>query len=508
MDPILIVGAGPTGLMTAGEIALSGIPCRIIERRRDRSPWSRAFGLHSRSLELLDARGLGETFLARGYPSPHLVTDAGTVDLHRLPSRYPMLLMIPQNETERILEEYVRGLGVDIERPYEAVEVRQDDEGVDVVVADESGRRHTERATYVVAADGGQSTVRRRLGLPFNGSSYGLSAMLGDVRIARPPGEGMQILSTPRGMVLTSPFNNGLHRLITIDNSVRDLPASTPLSLEDLRASARRILGYELGVSEPSWLSRFTSDWRQMDRYREGRVFFAGDAAHVHSPAAGQGLNTSLQDAFNLGWKLAAAVRGGGMDRLLDSYNNERHPIGTRVLQYSDMFLRAMSVRNPALWAVRRAALRALLTVPARRRALREGVSAIAYRYAPPSGVPTDDLSCTRVPEMSLVRADGSQIRVYELLRQGRHLLVYTSGMGYDDEAASWERAVEPWSDRVTFVCARFARGAPKWRKLMLIRPDAYFAATTDTPSEAWLKAVTRFWVGETAATVRQPAKA
>jgi len=349
---VIVVGAGPVGLMAAGELAGAGIRCTVLERRAEESNLTRAFAVNARTLELLDARGVADELVELGQPV-RTVQAFGRVqvDLSGLPSRFPFLLVVPQYHTERVLEERAAALGVQVVRGAEVTGLRQDADGVEVEVR--GGDRL--RASYLVGADGVRSAVREALGLPFPGRSVLRSVMLADVRLAEEPEDLLSISSTDAGLSFLAPFGDGWYRVIAWDRR-RQLPDDAPVTLDEVRDIVRRTRHTDYGMHDARWMSRFHSDERQVERYRAGRVFLAGDAAHVHSPAGGMGMNAGLQDAANLGWKLAAAVHGWAPAWLLDSYDAERHPVGRSVLRISGGLLR-MGIMHPApLRAVRNVA--------------------------------------------------------------------------------------------------------------------------------------------------------
>ncbi|HEX5769928.1 MAG TPA: FAD-dependent monooxygenase, partial [Nocardioidaceae bacterium] len=316
---VLVVGAGPTGLLLAGDLAEAGVDVMVLERRVEESNITRAFGVHARTLEQLDARGLADDLAATGAHVQQLrLFGRISLDLGRLPSRFNYLLVTPQYETERVLLERVDELGVEVLRGTEFVGLRQDDAGVDVRARSRDGQELSVRATYVVGADGVGSRVRRSLGLPFPGKSVLRSIMLADVRLGRPPTDVLSLNAVSDGFAFVVPFGDGWYRVIAWDrcNQVGD---EAPVELDEIREVTRKALGTDFGMYGARWMSRFHSDERQVPEYRVGRVFLAGDAAHVHSPAGGQGMNTGMQDAANLGWKLAAAVQGWAPPGLLDS---------------------------------------------------------------------------------------------------------------------------------------------------------------------------------------------
>src|SRR5918998_288274 len=308
---VLVVGAGPTGLMLAGDLARAGLGCTVLERRTEESNLTRAFAVHARTLELLDARGLADDLVATGARVGGLrVFGQLEVDLSRLSSRLPYVLVTPQYNTERVLEEHASALGARIVRGAEVVSLRQDDDGVELDVRYKDGTLGTQGATYAVGTDGVHSKVRQALGLPFPGHSAVQSVMLADVQLGEAPEEVLTVNATGDGFSFLAPFGDGWFRVIAWDRR-RQLPDDAPVELDEIRDITQRVLGTDYGMHNPRWMSRFHSDERQITKYRVGRVFLAGDAAHVHSPAGGQGMNAGLQDAANLGWKLAAIGRRG-----------------------------------------------------------------------------------------------------------------------------------------------------------------------------------------------------
>lgn len=351
---VLVVGAGPTGLLLAAELAQAGVPTTLVERRHTESSLTRAFAVHARTLEVLDARGTADELVAGGAPLDRVrVFGAAELDLARLPTRFPFVLVTPQYETERVLRERAEAVGVEIRTGTELVSLRQDADGVEAELRGRDGTVRTERTSYLVGADGVHSTVRRAVGLPFVGrSSVMSSVVLADVRLAEPPAEVLTANGTGNGFAFVVPFGDGWYRVITWYRH-RQLPDDAPVTLEEVREDTRRVLGTDYGMHDARWLSRFHNDERQTPHYRQGQVLLAGDAAHTHSPAGGQGMNTGLQDAFNLGWKLAATVQGRADDALLDSYEAERHPVGQRVVRMTGALIRLVVLRPPPLRAVR-----------------------------------------------------------------------------------------------------------------------------------------------------------
>jgi 2-polyprenyl-6-methoxyphenol hydroxylase-like FAD-dependent oxidoreductase len=464
---VAIVGAGPTGLALAGELALAGVSCAVFERRAEEPNITRAFAVHARTLELLDARGLTDRLLPRGVrvngvsPAPGAYLDLGI-----LPGRYPMLLIVPQSGTEQLLEERAHELGVPIRRGYELVDMTQDGEAVRLQLQGPDGPEVV-TAAYVVGADGAHSAVRRLIGVDFVGTQYATHIMLADVRLARPPGETLFGATTTEGLVLFVPFGDGWFRAIAWDRSREEVPLSEPVTGDEIRRSFRRIAGDDFGMEEPRWSTRFLSERRQARHYRKGRVFLAGDAAHVHSPVGGQGMNTGIGDAVNLGWKLGAAVHGWARPDLLDTYEQERHPVGERVLRMTDGAYKLVMARTRAGLALRQQVIRVMLRVPLARRRIAGLLSGLDIRYRRPAGA--HPWVGRRMPDLT---GRGGE-RVYEALRAGRFVLV-----GDVDQPT-----VADWSDRVAaFSCAP----QEKMPGTLLVRPDGYvdWAADEATATE------------------------
>ncbi|MEQ4721024.1 FAD-dependent monooxygenase [Nonomuraea sp. B19D2] len=453
MSEVIVVGAGPTGLLLAGDLAEAGIAVTVLERRDDRiSNLSRAFGVHARTLEQLDARGLADQLVPMGAALRRVrLFERVEVDLGALPSRYPYLLIIPQYNVEHLLLERALKAGVEIVYDAEVLEVGQDAIGVTVTTA-----HGAHRAAYAVGADGFHSAVRRALGQPFPGKSVLKSIMLADVRVAEQPAELLTVNGVGDAFAFIAPFGDGYHRVFAWDR-LHSVPDDAPLTLDEVRDVARRALGTDFGMHDARWLSRFHSDERQVPHYRVGRVFLAGDAAHVHSPAGGQGMNTGIQDAANLAWKLAAVLRGAP-DALLDTYHTERHPVGRSVLRSSGAIIRAAMIESAAGRAVRGFAARRALSVPKVREKVTGQLSGIGYHYPAPHGA--HELTGARASDVPL--AGGG--RLYEALRDRRFVLI-------------GDADVTGRQDRVNVV-APAVPGGP----LVLVRPDGYVGwAGTDT---------------------------
>ncbi|MGV9272084.1 FAD-dependent monooxygenase [Streptomyces griseosporeus] len=472
---VIVVGSGPTGLLLAGDLATAGIPVTVVEKRPHKiSNLSRAFVLHARTLEQLDARGLADGIEDAGRPLDRLrLFGRLTVALDTLPSRFNHLLVIPQYEVEKALERRALEAGVDFRHETEVTGLAQDADGVTLRVRTAAGEEEL-RAAYVVGTDGMRSAVRDAIGLPFPGHSAIRSVVLADVRLAEEPANLLTVNAVGDAFAFLAPFGDGYYRVIGWHRG-RNVPDSEPLDLEEIKEITRLALGRDYGMHDARWMSRFHSDERQAPAYRVGRVFLAGDAAHVHTPAGGQGMNTGLQDAANLGWKLAQVLHGHASGALLDTYEAERHPVGRSVLRSSGGIVRMAMAKRP--WTL---ALRAALTTflnnaaPARRKVVGR-LTGIGYRYPAPRGA--HRLTGARVPDVAL--AGGG--RLYEALRGGRFVLITPEP--YEAEPAR--------KDRLTA-----AQWAGARRTALLVRPDGYTAWASDDATPADIETALAAHVG------------
>jgi 2-polyprenyl-6-methoxyphenol hydroxylase-like FAD-dependent oxidoreductase len=440
---VAVVGAGPTGLLLAGDLARAGVDVTVLERRGTESNLTRAFGVHARTLEHLDARGLADEVVAGGAPIERLrLFDHLRIDLSTLPTRFPYLLITPQYNVESALEKRATAAGARIVRDAQVTALRQDAEGVELTVGGT-----TVRAAYAVGADGVRSVVRDALGLPFPGKSVLKSIMLADVRLAHAPEDVLAVNAVGDAFAFVAPFGDGWYRVFAWDRR-HQVPDTAPVTLDEIRDVMRRALVTDFGLRDARWISRFHSDERQAPHYRVGRVFLAGDAAHVHSPAGGQGMNTGLQDAANLGWKLAAVTRGQAPDGLLDTYESERHPVGHLVLRSSGAIIRMAMIRSRAGRLTRNLVGGAALRLPPVARKAAGTISGIGIDYP-------------RAPRAGDVPLRDSR-RLYEVLRDGKFVLLALETAG---------PALHGRQDRVTL--APPADGTMPWT---LVRPDAHIA--------------------------------
>ena len=467
-DEVVEVGAGPTGLMLACELALGGVQVTVLEERTTAPNITRAFAVHARTLELLDGRGLADELLDRGIPVRSVAPPGGaTLDLSRLPTRYGMVLIVPQSGTEHVLEARAAELGVVVRRGAKMVGLRQDADGVTVDLA--GGECLT--AAYVAGCDGAHSKVRELVGIDFVGKQYETHILLADVRLASPPAETLFARTGTEGVVLFVPFGDGWFRAIAWDRLREQAPLSEPVTLDEITDAFRRIAGQDFGMSEMRWSSRFLSERRQARHYRSGRAFLAGDAAHVHSPLGGQGMNTGLGDAINLGWKLAAAVRGQAPSWLLDSYERERHPVGAGVLRLTDAF-NQLVLSGASRRRLQALVLGTLLRIPRTRRFLAERLSGIGIAY--PRSKDEDWLVGRRMADV-----DCGGTRLYELLRAGKFVLVTPTPVALGEH------------DVIHAIDNR-----PELPDAVLVRPDGYVAwASERLPHSDEVRAAIGHWI-------------
>ena len=462
MNDVIIAGGGPTGLMLAAELRLHGVRVVVLEKEHEPTAVVRALGLHARSIEVMDQRGLLDKFLALGKRYPLGGFFAGItkpVPAH-LGTAHGYVLGIPQPEIERLLYEHARALGAEIRRGSALTGLSQDEHGVTVETA--AGEL---RARYLVGCDGGHSTVRKLLGVGFPGEPSRIETLIADVRLTAPRAEVVAAVAEVRRTQLRfgiAPFPNGSYRVI-VPAAGLAADRSVPPALDELRARLRAVAGSDFGAYEPSWLSRFGDATRQAARYRTGRVLLAGDAAHIHPPVGGQGLNLGVQDAFNLGWKLAAEIAGRAPAGLLDTYHAERHPVAADVLDNTRAQTLLMST-EPGPRSVRRL-LTELMDIEEANLRVIEKIMATAVRYDLGDG---HELLGRRLRDLRLKR-NG---RLYELTRAGRGLLLDQSGRL---SAAGWADRVDHVADTVETGDAGDASdglAAPA----VLLRPDGHVA--------------------------------
>jgi 3-(3-hydroxy-phenyl)propionate hydroxylase len=473
---VVIAGGGPTGMMLAAELTLAGADVLIVERRSSfKLESSRSRGLHSRTIEVLDQRGVVDRFLAEGKAVQVQAFAGVSLDISDFPTRHNYGMALLQSHFERIMSGWLDELGVAILREREVTGLKQDDGGVDVALSD--GR--SLRAQYLVGCDGGRSVVRKAAGIDFAGWDPTTIWIQAEVEMQEQPEFGL------RGGGGIGPAEGGLVgvTLIEPDSSRTDEP-----TLEDLRAALLRVDGTDHGVHSPRFISRFTDMTRQAVAYRSGRVLVAGDAAHVHPPMGGQGLNIGVQDSVNLGWKLAQVVKGTSPVSLLDTYQAERHPVGARVLQ-NTMAQRALGATDERTRALR-GLLAKLLAMDQPRKYIAGMISGLDVHYDLGEGHP---MLGWRMPDLDLATANGP-VRVFELLHDAKPVLLNLGDAGALD--------ITPWAQRVRVVDAEYAGpwelpliGSVPAPAAVLIRPDGHVAWVGDS-TDAGLRDALTTWFG------------
>jgi 2-polyprenyl-6-methoxyphenol hydroxylase-like FAD-dependent oxidoreductase len=493
---VVIAGGGPTGLMLAGELALAGVDVAIVERRANQDlPGSRAGGLHARTIEVLDQRGIADRFLSEGQVAQVAGFASVRLDISDFPTRHPYGLGLWQNHIERILAGWVGELAVAFYRGREVTGLAQDDAGVDVELSDGQSLR----AQYLVGCDGGRSLVRKAAGIEFPGWDPTTSSLLAEVEMTEEPELGIR--RTPSGM----------HALGKVEYEIKDgevvykpggtvgvmlteshVGTSEP-TLRDLSEGLIAVYGTDYGIHSPTWITRFTDMTRQAAAYREGRILLAGDAAHVHSPVGGQGLNTGVQDAVNLGWKLAQVVKGISPGSMLDTYQAERHPVAARILR-TTMAQVALMRPDDRIEALRDT-VSELLGMDEPRRRFAGMMSGLDIQYDLGEG---HALLGRRMPDLDLVTADGP-LRVFTLLHDARPVLLNLGEPGTVD--------ITPWADRVQSIDAEYVGpwelpvlGAVSAPTAVLIRPDGYVAWVGERTQLGLADALTTWFGPPTAA--------
>ena len=494
---VVIAGGGPTGLMLAGELALAGVDVAIVERRPSQDlAGSRAGGLHSRTIEVFDQRGIAERFLAEGQKAQVAGFAMIRLDISDFPTRHNYGLGLWQNHIERILAGWVDELGVKIYRGREVTGFTQDDTGVDVALYDCGSLR----GKYLVGCDGGRSLIRKAAGIEFPGWDPTTSSLIAQVEMTEQPELGIRRDA------------RGVHALGRVEYEIRDgkvvypdkgtvgvmlteehVGRTSEPTLRDLSEALIAVYGTDYGVHSPTFISRFTDMTRQAAAYRSGRVLLAGDAAHVHYPVGGQGLNTGVQDAVNLGWKLAQVVKETSPESLLDTYHAERHPIAARVLRNTMAQTALMRVDDRI--EVLRDTVSELLSMDEPRKRFAAMMSGLDIHYDVGEGHP---LLGRRMPDLDLVTANGP-LRVFTLLHAARPVLLNLGEPGGFD--------ITPWADGVQLIDAKYsgawelpAIGAVTAPTAVLIRPDGYVAWVGDLTQLGLVDALTTWFGSPTAA--------
>jgi 3-(3-hydroxy-phenyl)propionate hydroxylase len=482
---VIVVGGGPTGLMLAGELALAGVDIAIVERRLDQElTGHRAGGLHARTIEVFDQRGIANRFLSQGQAMQVAGFSLIQLDIGDFPTRHNYGLALRQKQIERIMAEWVAELPVTFYRGREVTGFAQDDTGVDVALSDGACLR----AKYLVGCDGGRSLVRKQAGIDFPGWDASTSYLIAEVEMTEEPAWGVR--RGEKGVNALRKLEDGRRvGAVLVEPCIGKADEPT---LEDVRDALVAVYGTDFGARDPTWLSRFTDMARQAACYRNRRVLLAGDAAHVHAPVGGQGLNIGVQDAVNLGWKLAQVVRGTSPENLLDTYHAERHPIGAHVLRLT-MGATALGRGDDRTEALREM-MTDLLQMDAPRKRLAGTMSGLDIHYDLGDGHP---LLGRRMPDLDLITANGP-LRVFALLHEARPVLLNLGEPGGPE--------IAPWADRVKLIDAQYAGpwelpviGAVPAPSAALIRPDGYVAWVGERTQEGLRDKLIR-WFGAPAA--------
>src|SRR5215472_8305941 len=483
---VVVAGGGPTGLMLAGELALARVDVALVERRENQElAGLRAGGLHIRTLEVLDQRGIAARFVSQGQMVQRAPFARIALDTSDLPTRHNYFLALWQMHIERIMAEWVGELGVPIYRGREVTGFSQDDTGVDVELSDSRSLR----TEYLGGCDGGRSLIRKKAGIDFPGWDPSTSYLIAEIETAEEPQWGIR--RGENGINAIAKLEDG-KRARAVLNEQQIRPGDAP-TLRDVRAALIAVYGTDYGLRGAHYISRFTDMTRQAARYREKRVLLAGDAAHVHSPVGGQGLNLGVQDAVNLGWKLAQVVHGTSPESLLETYHAERHPVGARVLR-NTMAITAIDRGDERSEALRGMMSELLLQKSETRKQYVAMMSGLDIHYQLGEGHP---LLGRRMPDLDLVSAKGS-LRVFSLLHGARPVLLNLGELGGFD--------VAPWAERVQLIEAQYhggwelpAIGTVTAPTALLIRPDGYVAWVGDRTQRGLAAALTT-WFGPPAA--------
>jgi 2-polyprenyl-6-methoxyphenol hydroxylase-like FAD-dependent oxidoreductase len=480
---VVIAGAGPAGLWLAGELRLAGVPTIVLERTEARGPYTRGLGVHARTLEALAMRGVADTPVKQGRKMPrwHFGMLPSLVDFSILDTPFPFVLAYPQPLLENLLERRATELGAAVLRGHTVTGLSQDESSVRIETSGPSGTR-VFVASFAVGCDGAGSTVRKAAGIGFPGTDSTLFGYLGDVTLDAPPEHGTVTIASRGGTLIIAPLPGGRFRVSGFDPQDQD--PEVALTIDRLRASVQRAAGRDFGMRDATWTSRFGNATRQAAAYRAGRVFLAGDAAHMHMPAGGVGLNVGIQDAMNLGWKLAAVAQNRAPGELLDTYHTERHPVGASLLKNTLAQTALIAAFSPEGLALRDVLADLMSRTPGMSAHLAADMSGLALSY-PPADPAAHPLTGQRAPDLPV-----GATSLFHLLADGRALLLDFHGTL--DQAAKSARdlgitthAADAWPGQHGVAAA-------------IIRPDGYVwwatgHATEDTVSAALCALGTHF---------------
>lgn len=465
---VIVIGGGPVGLWVACELKRTGVDVVVLERRAEPTQQSRALTIHGRTLELFASRGIVDRLLSIGKPVPtgHYAVLNTRLDFSPFETRFPYTLFVPQAVTEAKLEAHARELGVDIRREVEVRVVT--DLGDRVLLATTDGEYNSD---YVVGADGARSVVRQQAGIPFDGFEARNTLLLADAVLGAPPSQPVVAEVNENGLVMIGPLGDGKHhRIVMVDPEQTQLPKSGPVTLEAVAEAAKRILGYDLEPRDPIWMSRFTDETRLASTYNKGRILLVGDAAHIHAPMGGQGMNVGLQDAMNLGWKLAAVVKGAAPATLLDTYTAERRPVGERLYANTLAQVGLVTRFDPETFALR-STLSTLLKIPAVNYRLAGELSGFDVAYGDEAQKALSEGKLTagvRVPDIDL-KIGKLATSVHSLLQEGEWLHIALT------EGAEAPRPKWLSEEHIRFVTAEAGDHAELSDvAAILVRPDGY----------------------------------
>jgi 2-polyprenyl-6-methoxyphenol hydroxylase-like FAD-dependent oxidoreductase len=534
---VLVVGAGPTGLMTAAELTRQGVDCQLVEERTEPAPFSRALVLQARSLELLEMHGISDSLVRDGYLSPGFNFGAddrtpAMVEMYHSDTRHPYMLTLSQEATERALRAHLDTIGGSVRGGLRLVGVTQQSDRVVARLQDTSGAEHTLQARYLVDCSGAHSTLSRDLGVVQKNGAFDGTALIADVLMdGELPRGFVSLHASPRGALALLPFQNEYVRVIAFDLTKLQVPHTEPLELSEVQDTIDAIVPYPLRLRDPQWITRFHAPFRLLESYRVGRVFFAGDAAHLFIPTAGQGMNTGLQDGFNVAWKLAYVCRGLAPVELLDTYNEERHAAGAQTMKLSDLLFEVFirQARSAAFRKLSGLFLGSILSLgPVQRRMSgRVTQTGLSYRHTRLSkaqrarrelhiGVGPGD----RVPDLELADSGGPDVRLYSLMQKPGHMLIaYTSSYRSRKERDRIAELLRRTTQQYAGIAQSFlvlSEGLPedcdvsslvdvrrhfkeklsaRSGELFLIRPDGYLAFRTAATDEHELRRLLAPWL-------------